>query len=302
MSKKDCENALPHPTQNPKSKIQNPKSPWQPPPCLEVRDLWFEYDDGPAALRGLSLQIAEGELVAFIGQNGSGKTTLAKHFNGLLRPTRGQVWLHGQTIDDRPVSHLAHSVGYVFQNPDHQIFNPTVREEIAVGPRNLGLSEAEVAQRVAEAMAALDLEPYADRQPAILSFGLRRKVSLAAVLAMRTPILILDEPTAGLDRKSTTELMTQIQARHQQGQTIILITHDMGLVAEYVPRCLILQAGQLLAQGSPRQIFRLVDLLQQTDLDLPQITALARRLAPYGLPEDILTVAEFCRIYLEQVK
>lgn len=269
---------------------------------LEVRDLWFAYPDGPAALQGLSLSIAEGEFVALLGQNGSGKTTLAKHFNGLLRCTRGQVLLRGEVIADKPVSQLARSVGYVFQNPDHQIFNPTVREELAVGPRNLGLSDSEIAQRVDDTIAAFGLERYADRQPAILSFGLRRKVSVAAVFTMQPSILILDEPTAGLDHKSTTDLMQQICSLHQQGRTIILITHDMRLVADYVPRCLILQAGQLMVEGETRDIFRQADLLRQMDLDVPQITALAQRMAAYGLRENILTVPEFCEEYSQLVK
>lgn len=266
---------------------------------LEVHDLWFTYQADRAALRGINLTITAGEYVAFIGQNGSGKTTLAKHFNGLLRPTQGQVNLAGENIVNKPVSRLARQVGYVFQNPDHQIFSPTVREEIGIGPKNLGLSDAEIADRVDWAMTLFGLEPYAERQPAILGFGLRRKVSVAAVFAMQTPIIVLDEPTAGLDQRSVTELMGHIQTLHQANRTIILITHDMRLVAEYVPRSVILHQGQCLADDETRTVFQQTDLLAQAHLELPQITALSRQLQ---LSTPALTVPEFCDTYLANIK
>lgn len=266
-------------------------------PCLETKNLWYSYPDSPAALCGLSLTIAAGDFVALVGQNGSGKTTLAKHFNGLLRPTQGGVFLDGKDISGTPVSHLARSVGYVFQNPDHQIFNATTRQELAAGPGHLGLSKAEIDRRVDEALDLFRLAAYADRQPALLSFGLRRKISIAAVYTMQTPILILDEPTAGLDHKSITELMQLLLHLHRQGRTIILITHDMRVVAEYAPRCLVLQQGQCLAFDETRAVFRQVDLLRQTHLDTPQITQLSWRLAAHGLPDPLLTVKEFCHEY-----
>lgn len=265
--------------------------------CLETQDLWFAYEDSPPALRGVSLTIGDGDFVALIGQNGSGKTTLAKHFNGLLRPTQGNVLLYGEDIRNHPVSTLARRVGYIFQNPDHQIFSPTTRDELAVGPRNLGLDEAEVQRRVREALASFGLEPYADRQPAVLGFGLRRKISVAAVYTMQTPILILDEPTTGLDYRSTIELMERICELHQQGHTIILITHDMRVVAEYAPRCLVLREGQILADGDTRTVFKQVDLLRKTHIEPPQISQLSRRMVTYGLPDDILTIPEFCEAY-----
>jgi len=266
--------------------------------CLKAQDLWFAYEDSPvAALRGVSLTIGEGDFVALIGQNGSGKTTLAKHFNGLLRPTRGQVLLYGEDIRNRPVSTLARRVGYVFQNPDHQIFSPTTRDELAVGPRNLGLAETEVQRRVTETLASFGLKLYADRQPAALGFGLRRKISLATVFTMQTPILILDEPTTGLDYRSITELMELTRKLHHRGYTIILITHDMRVVAEYAPRCLVLRDGQILADGDTRTIFKQTDLLRETHLELPQISQLSRRMIPNGMPDDTLTVPEFCEAY-----
>ncbi len=267
------------------------------PNCLEARDLWFAYEAQPPALRGISLSIAAGDFVAIIGQNGSGKSTLAKQFNGLLRPAQGQVLLFGRDIQDRSVGELAHTVGYVFQNPDHQIFSASTRDEIAFGPRNLGLAEEEVRQRTEEALRLFDLSAYADLQPSILGFGQRRKISLAAVYAMRPQVLILDEPTSGLDWRSIRELMRLVVRLREQGRTILLITHDMRLVAEYAPRCLVLKEGRLVAFDETRSIFAQTDLLVGTKIAPPQITELARRLAPRGLMSDILTVDEFCDRY-----
>ncbi len=265
--------------------------------CLEATDLWFAYDEGPSVLRGVSLEIKAGDFVALIGQNGSGKTTLAKHFNGLLRPSRGRVLLYGEDNRERSVAYLARTVGYVFQNPDHQIFSATTREEIAFGPRNIGLEESEVQRRTEQALAYFDLTAYADHQPAVLGFGLRRKVSIAAVYAMRTKVLILDEPTAGLDWKSAHEVMQRVSDLHRKGHTIILITHDMRLVAQYAPHCMVLRDGNMLANGDTRAIFEQADLLSETHIELPQICRLARRLKPFNLKGNSLTVAEFLEDY-----
>ena len=232
--------------------------------------------------------------MAIIGQNGSGKTTFAKHLNGLLRPTHGEVLLLGKSIGDRTVSDLARDVGYVFQNPDHQIFSATVRDELAFGPRNLGLDDIVVNNRTEAALERFALTPFADHQPAVLGFGLRRKVSIAAVYTMETPILILDEPTTGLDLRSTTELMELICELNRQGHTIILITHDMRVVAEYVPSCMVVRAGEILAYDDTRDIFKQTKLLRETQIALPQISELGQRMTTYGMRDDILTVPEFC--------
>lgn len=265
--------------------------------CIEARDLCFAYEEDRLALREISFTIETGDLVAIIGQNGSGKTTLVKHFNGLLRPTRGRVFLFGGDIRQRAIGDLARTVGYAFQNPDHQIFSATTREEIAFGPRNLGLSESEVIQRTEEALARFDLTEFAERQPATLGFGLRRKVSVAAVFAMGTPILILDEPTSGLDWKSTQELMSHVLERHRQGTTALLITHDMRLVAEFAPRCMVLDQGRIAAYGETSAIFRQERLLKTTHLQRPQIAELGRRMARHGVHDDVLTVTAFCQRY-----
>ena len=263
-------------------------------PAIQIRDLHFGYDKTIPVLDGISLAIAEGELVALIGQNGSGKTTLAKQLNGLLRPSRGTIHLFGQDSIHKAVSELARTVGYVFQNPDHQIFSPTVREEIAVGPRNLGLTEHEIEQRVEAVLAQFHLQPYADKQPAILSFGLRRQVSVAAVVAMGTPVLILDEPTTGLDWRSTQTLMAILHQLRANGRTILIITHDMRLVADHIPRCVVMSNGRLLADSPTRNLFSQTELLQQAQIEPPQIVQLAQQL---DMTTPILTVTEFCDAY-----
>lgn len=273
-----------------------------PKPIIQVEGLHYSYGNGAPALAGIDLTIAAGDYAAIVGQNGSGKTTLVKHFNGLLKPTRGRVLVDGADTARRTIGELARLVGYVFQNPDHQLFCATTREELAFGPRNLGLGEAEVQERTEEALIALGLRAYAESPPAILGLGLRRQVAVASVYAMRPRVLILDEPTAGLDWRATLDLMALIGGLHQEGHTILLITHDMRLVAGFCPRTLVLHQGQVLADGPTRVILPQRELLAAAGLEPPQITALAGRLAPLGLPPDLLTVDEFCAAYAARLE
>lgn len=271
-------------------------------PLLQVQDLWFGYDRQAPVLEGIDLAIPPGDYIALTGPNGSGKTTLAKQINGLLRPDRGRVTLAGQDLRQFSTGEIARSVGYVFQNPDHQIFSAATRQEIAFGLHNLRLDAAEIHRRTAEALETFRLSPYADRQPATLSYGLRRKISLASVLAMRPRVLILDEPTTGLDWRSTAELVALLEEYHDLGNTIILITHDLRLIANHIPRCLVLAGGQVLAYGETRQVLRDPAVIQGAQLVFPQVTQLAQALAPLGFRPDTLTVAEFCEQYRELLK
>jgi energy-coupling factor transport system ATP-binding protein len=266
-------------------------------PAIQVEDLYYRYDGGSWALAGVDLSVEAGDFLAIVGQNGSGKTTLVKHFNGLLRPSRGQVVVLGQDTAGQSVGQLARKVGYLFQNPDHQIFAPTVREEVAFGPRNLGFAEGEVAARTSEALALFGLGDHADTPPAVLGYGLRRKVTLAAVWAMHPQILVLDEPTAGLDWRSTRTLMEEVANLNRQGHTIVLVTHDMKLVAEFAHQVLVLNDGQVLAYGPARQVFQQEAILRRAFLAPPPITALAQRMRPYGLRGDSLTAQEFYQEY-----
>jgi energy-coupling factor transport system ATP-binding protein len=266
-------------------------------PAILIEDLHYRYDDAPPALAEVNLSVEAGDFLAIVGQNGSGKTTLVKHFNGLLRPTRGRVLVFGKDTAGQSVGQLARKVGYLFQNPDHQIFAPTVWEEVAFGPRNLGFSEGEVAARTTEALALFGLGDQADTPPAVLGYGLRRQVTLAAVWAMRPQILVLDEPTVGLDWRSTRTLMEEVTNLNSQGHTIILVTHDMKLVAEFARQVLVLDEGRALAYEPTRQLFQQEAILRQAFLASPPITALARRMRSYGMRGDSLTVEEFYQEY-----
>lgn len=258
-----------------------------------VEDVSFAYEDGTAALQGVSLALHPGEFVALLGPNGSGKTTLAKHLDGLHRPTRGRVLVEQKDTRTTRVAELARLVGYAFQNPDHQIFAPTVHDEIAFGPRMQQLPPNVTAQRVADALDSFGLVYCADQPPALLGFGQRRQVALAAVLATQPQLLILDEPTGGLDRQSQQELLEVIAAYNLAGRTVVLITHDMQLVAEYATRAIVLLAGRVLFDGTPRALYGQPEILRQAGLALPPITRLANRLRAEGMAPDLLTTAEF---------
>jgi len=265
---------------------------------LEAAGLWFWYDDESApALRGLDLAVQRGEFLALVGANGSGKTTLTKHFNGLLRPRRGCVRVDGQDAAGRSVGELARHVGYLFQNPEQQIFSPTVRQELAFGPRNLGLSSSEVESRVTDALARFRLAEVAESPPAILSYGLRRRVTLASLAAMDPPVLVLDEPTVGLDAPGLGETFDWLSELHAMGRTIILVTHDMSLAAEFADRVVAMHQGQIVAAAPPGELFLDAESLSQASLAMPPVLALARALVPLGMSGDGLTVESFCDEY-----
>lgn len=263
-------------------------------PRLALHSVEFSYPDQPPALRGMSLTVDAGEFLALIGPNGSGKSTLAMLLNGLLRPSRGQVTHDERDIAEIPAGLLAGRVAYLFQNPDHMIFSESVRQELAFGPRSLGLDEAEVDRRTEAALQAFGLTAIADRQPAVLGFGSRRAITAAAVYAMASPIVVLDEPTTGLDWGAATQLMDQFAARQRQGGTVVLITHDMRLVARYARRAVVLEGGRVAAEGVPQDLFGQPDLLQRAGILPPPVVDLARALMP---GRQLLTVDAFCREY-----
>src|SRR5207245_2376328 len=200
------------------------------PPLIDVRGLHHRYPTGHEALAEVSLAIRPGEFVALVGRNGSGKTTLAKHLNGLLEPTEGAVRLEGHDVRGLALEELAQRVGYVFQDPDHQLFAATVEEEVAFGPQNLGLAAAEVEARVAEALAAVGLGER-DADPFLLDKGVRQRLAVAAVLALRPDLLVLDAPTTGLDFAEQQKMMALLRALHARGQTIVIITHTPWVIA-----------------------------------------------------------------------
>lgn len=268
-------------------------------PAIQVVGLEHTYDGGVVALRGINLEIERGEFVAVIGQNGSGKTTLVKHFNGLLRPTKGKIYVGGLDTAGLTAGQLSKFIGYVFQNPDHQIFCSSVREEVSFGPINLGLSAGEVRDRTEEAMELFGLTGYAYHPPAVLGFGLRRKVSLAAIYSMRPEIMVLDEPTTGLDWKSAMGLMRIVTGLNRKGHTIILVTHDMRVVAEYTQRSIVLKDSRILLDGPTRQVLISFEALRETQISPPQITQLSEKMVAEGYLGYALSVEEFYDHYMQ---
>ncbi len=244
---------------------------------IKLDKLVFQYPNSIPVLNELSLEIKKGEFVALIGQNGAGKTTLLKQLNGLLKPSSGDVWINGVNTKDTNTGNLARTVGYLFQNPDHQIFMPTVEKEIGFGPSNLGLAKEEVKQRVIEAAAQVGLMRYLAGNPLFLSKGQRQRVAFASLLSMRPEVMVLDEPTTGQDYQEGIEIMEMVKKLHQQGHTIIFVTHDMELVAGYANRVIVLSQGKILIDDTCRNVFYQPGLLKETNLFPPQIARLVQK-------------------------
>jgi energy-coupling factor transport system ATP-binding protein len=262
---------------------------------IEVKDLVYEYPDGTRALQKIDLNIYAKEFIALIGQNGSGKTTFAKTLNGLLKPTEGHVLIDDlNTRDSGTTKKIVTKVGYVFQNPDHQLFNNTIYKEIAYGPRNLGLKEDEVRERVEEAAQVCGVEKDLFQEHTFfLTKGLRQRVAIASILAMRPRTIIVDEPTTGQDMRQSTEVMNFLRDLWQkEGHTVIIITHEMPIVAQYAQRTVVLGQGRVLMDAPTRTIFAEPELLARTFVKPPQITRLGQALSAYGFPKDILSVDE----------
>lgn len=270
-------------------------------PLISVQDLWHVYQPmGQVALRGVNLRIEAGEFVALIGQNGSGKTTLVKHFNGLLKPTRGRVTVMGMDTAWAEVSDLARHVGYVFQNPDRQIFAESVREEVSFGPRNLGFPPERVREVVERVLRELDLEEFADVEPFMLGRGQRQRVAVASILAMEPEVLIIDEPTTGLDWRESVRLMDLVAQLNARGHTVIMTTHNMLIVSLYARRVVVLKDGEVLLDGPTAEVFRQVDVLATAFIRPPQVYRLAARLAPHvHFPS--LEVPDVARTLLERM-
>ncbi len=236
------------------------------PPSLLVEDLAFAYPDGHQALYGVDLRIARGERVALLGPNGAGKTTLVLHLNGILRAGRGRVAVAGLPVEKSSLREVRRRVGIVFQDPDDQLFMPTVGEDVAFGPRNLGLPEDEVAARVTEALDQVGMAGYADRPPHHLSFGQRRRVAVATVLSMHPEILVLDEPSSNLDPAGRRELAEVLQALPV---TLLMVTHDLPYALQLCARSVVLDDGVVVADGPTRELLADTDLLAAHRLELP---------------------------------
>lgn len=257
---------------------------------IEIKDLHFSYPAGIEALRGISLSIEDGEQVAVVGQNGSGKTTFVKHFNGLLQPTTGSVMIGDWDTTKNSVAKLAARVGYVFQNPDEQLFCRTVGEEIAFGPHNLGYPSDKAEALVTDAMVLTELADKSDVNPYDLSPTWRKMVAIASVVAMDTAIVIFDEPTTGQDAVNISRIANVIKALRTRGKTVITITHDIDFCAENFERVIALSQGKVLLDGPANQVLGQDEILATTYVDPPQLTRLGKRL---GFKKTVRNQKEF---------
>jgi len=255
-------------------------------PVVEMDKLWHTYPEGITALKNVSLSICQGEFVAIMGRNASGKTTLVKHINGLLKPTKGKVRVTGIDTQRATIAQLAKMVGFVFQNPNDHLFADTVEEEIAFILKNLGVDRAEIAARVDEMLEMFELKEYRRHYPRSLSGGERQRVAIASVLVARPKVLILDEPTRGMEYKLKSELMRFLRTYKANGGAVVLVTHDVETVAEYADRVVLLSEGRIVVDGNKR------DVLSQALFFSPQINRLVQAFERYGVPNNILTVDE----------
>jgi energy-coupling factor transport system ATP-binding protein len=255
-------------------------------PVVSVRNLWYAYDTGTTALRRIEMDIRPGEMVAIMGRNASGKSTLLKHFNGLLKPTRGDVYIDGQRTQKSSVAQLSRTVGLVFQNPDDHLFADTVEQEIGLTLQNMDWDRAAIEDRTTELLAQFGLERYRKQYPRYLSGGEKQRVALASTIAPRPRVLALDEPTRGMDFGLKRELMTFLRGYCAAGNTVILVTHDVETVAEYADRVILMSEGQIIVDGDRYEV------LSEALLFSPQVNRLMQSFASYGVPADTLTVEE----------
>jgi len=269
---------------------------------IEVKNVFFTYPTGVEALKGISLSIRNGEFVAIMGQNGAGKTTLVKQFNGLLKPTKGEVLVDGVSTRNISVARLARKVGFVFQNPDHQLFSETVEEEIAFALRNFGFKENTLKKRVTWALNLLDLTEYRKTSPFMLSGGERKRVALASVLAWNPKVVILDEPTIGQDHRQKEILRQFIVQLNAQGKTVVIVTHDVEFVAECSPRVVLMAQGQIVADGDAKRILTDPNVALQASIVPPQITQVFLGLTDLGLSTDVIDVSEATKVLLEYLE
>ena len=264
--------------------------------AVNIENLTFYYPEmDEPALVDIDCRIAKGEFVAIIGQNGAGKTTLMKCLVGLLKPTIGEIELNGESISEKEVRDIASEIGLILQNPDTQLFHMSIEEEIQFGLVNLGLDEGEVADRVEEALRITGFEDRRELYPFKLSLGDRRKVAVASIVAMRPSILILDEPLTGQDYKGRYDLCNIAASLHRDGHTVIMITHDMELVAEYAARTIAMKGGSIILDAPTKAVFDQVDLLRSTYIEAPKIVSFAQALRNRGMPSGLLTVSEVAR-------
>ncbi|WP_243450290.1 ABC transporter ATP-binding protein [Desulfosporosinus sp. Sb-LF] len=264
---------------------------------IQIRNLVYQYNSEKPALQGINLTIETGEFVALIGQNGAGKTTLAKHLNGLLKPTSGEVIVEGMNTLQYDTYHLSKTIGYVFQNPDHQIFSVTVEKELEYGLKNAGFKGMEIKGRVDQVLQFTGLEKYRHVHPFTLGKGERQMIAMASILVIEPKILIIDEPTTGSDWTGIQAMLGLIRKLHAAGTTIIMISHDMDLVAQYANRVIVLKDGSILMDGNPRDVFSKDDKLLDAAIVPPQLCRLSSQLKDVLFQETLIEPDEFIAMF-----
>jgi len=265
--------------------------------AVQVSHLIYEYNPGEPALRGMNMTIEEGQFVALIGQNGAGKTTLAKHFNGLLKPTCGEVIVEGMNTLHYDTSDLSKTIGYVFQNPDHQIFSATVEKELEFGLKNANYKGKDIKDRVDEVLQYTGLEKFRSVHPFSLGKGERQMIAVASILVLKPKLLIIDEPTTGSDWAGVQTMMALIKKLHAAGTTIIMITHDMDLVAQYAQRVIVLKDGDILLDGTPQEVFSHDQMLLDSAIIPPQLCRLSVHLSDILAHETFIEASEFTAMF-----
>jgi energy-coupling factor transporter ATP-binding protein EcfA2 len=244
----------------------------------------FSYGSGlPEVLRGVDFTVQRGEFVALLGQNGAGKTTFAKTLNGINKPTHGSVVVDGRPVARQKLADLARLVGYCYQNPDHQIFSSSVEKEVGFGPVHLGYPPDEVSSLVERALDICGISQLRKQHPFNLGRGQRQLVAVASILATNPPVLVIDEPTTGMDRTGAARVMALLSEWVAQGRTIIAITHDMDIVVEYIPRAVVLVDGRIVSDGPTQEVFRDASALHAAHLSAPAPIVISDRLAPFGV-------------------
>jgi len=267
--------------------------------AVSVEDLVYQYPNGRVALRKVSLDIEVGKTVALIGKNGAGKTTLAKHFNSLLKPVSGRVTVAGIDTSKRSTSQMARIVGYVFQNPEDQLFGSSALEEVAFGPKNLGMNQEEIKRRTENALSMVGLLPYISEHPYNMTYGQRKMLCLASVLAMDPAVVVMDEPNAGQDYHGLRLLGSILDRLRGMRKTIVIISHDMEFVARECERVALMREGELIAYDSTRQILSDPSRLSLSSVRPPQVTRLAINLSHRGMRRDIMTVEEMIEVLVQ---
>lgn len=252
---------------------------------LSTENLSFTYPDGTQALKNINIEIEKGEKVAIIGPNGAGKSTLFSHFNGLTEPTSGCVKIEGKPIsfEKDELLKVRQKVGIVFQDPNDQLFAPTVKEDIAFGPMNLGLSYDEVEKRVEDALKMVGMENYEDKTPHHLSGGQQKRIAIAGIIAMKPELMILDEPTAGLDPDGVEKVLNIMNQLNEEGMTLIISSHDIDMISKYADKIFVLYNGEIIESGNKNKIFSDMELLKKAHLRTPITTKILYNLKESGL-------------------